>query len=209
ADHHRSAAPVPAYRETPSCPRLLLRVRRSPPRCQPARADQESRGWLEVSLDGPCGQGADRASPDSGADLRMSRTSGFLSSSHMPIPAPGPQTSCEVSGAISLVLCVLAMGLWSCERDIPDKTPPLRPLVYTEAPPDEGDVVEVTDPLPSWIAPEDLGIAVFQALVEHDRELFEQVFVTGPELTELIRTPEEQAAEQSTQLISDSDIVCG
>jgi len=107
----------------------------------------------------------------------------------------------------ALAILVMATFFVGCERELSGVAPPLRPLVYTEAPP-EDDVEEPAPPeIPHYIAPEDLGVAIYQALVEHDRELFEQVFVSGPDLVELINAKAQKAERDAKGYIEASDAV--
>lgn len=107
----------------------------------------------------------------------------------------------------SLLLAFLLLGV-ACDRELSERPPPLRPLVYTEAPEDTSEIGEEDLPqAPRYIAPEDLGLAIFQALVEHDHELFESVFITAPELVALINSPIEQANERSADTLYGSEDV--
>lgn len=103
-----------------------------------------------------------------------------------------------------VVLSLLASAAAGCERELSEQPPPLRPLIYTEAPPEPDDVVEIVEAAPQFIAPEDLGVAIYQALVEHDRELFEQVFVSGPELVALINARADKAERDAAGFVEGS-----
>lgn len=111
-------------------------------------------------------------------------------------------------------LVVAVQLLWAacmtvaCERELGDQPPPLRPLIYTEAPPEATDAVPApAAPETQYISPEDLGVAIYQALIEHDRKLFEQVFVTGPELVELIKArPDKAERDAEAHLVGSQGI---
>lgn len=106
-----------------------------------------------------------------------------------------------------LLIVLLGTTPVACERELTDQPQPLRPLVYTEAPPEEDVSDDVIELMPRFTVPEDLGLAVFQGLVEHDRELFEEVFVTGPELVALVRTSADRSQEMATELLAATENV--
>lgn len=107
---------------------------------------------------------------------------------------------------VLLVLCVF-MSLFSCERHMSGDEPPLRPLIYTELPPDSGEAEEIQPELPINIAPEDLGYALFHALVEHDRESYESMFISGEELSKLIHMKLEDASKQTSDILKKSEVL--
>lgn len=85
--------------------------------------------------------------------------------------------------------------------------PPLRPLIYTELPPEEAQepVVEV-DQLRN-IAPEDLGYALFHSLLEHDRASYESMFISGSALSALIHLKPEAAEKESKTILRKSELL--
>ena len=98
-------------------------------------------------------------------------------------------------------------GTMSCERHMSGDDPPLRPLVYTEMPPQETETVEeAPDPIIN-IAPEDLGYGLFQALVAHDRQQYESMFISAPALATLVRMPLDDAQQQTKSFIRKSEIL--
>ena len=106
-----------------------------------------------------------------------------------------------------LLAALLGSCTVGCERELSDQPQPLRPLVYTEANPEEDVSNDVVALMPRFTIPEDLGLAVFQGLVEHDRELFEESFVTGPELVALVRTSADRSQEMASELLATSESV--
>ena len=101
-----------------------------------------------------------------------------------------------------IVACVAEVG---CERQLSDTPPPLRPLVYTEALEATEDGIDSTPALPRFPSPDDLGVAVYQALIEHDRDLFINIFITVDELHLEIRWSPRSAKAAVPKMIARSD----
>ena len=103
-----------------------------------------------------------------------------------------------------LVFLSLSVG---CERQLSDREPPLRPLVYTELPPmpEQAEVL----PLPNMvnISPEDLGYTLFHALVDHDRSSYESMFISPEALTDLIHLKHDAAVSESRRILSASEVL--
>ena len=106
---------------------------------------------------------------------------------------------------IALLSTIIAFN--ACEREFSNNDPPLRPLVYTELPPmdEEEEDPEITPPIN--IAPEDLGHGLFQAIIAHDRSSYEKMFVSGEELSKLVRMPVEKANIESEKYRRQSEVL--
>ena len=106
-------------------------------------------------------------------------------------------------------LCIFIMNLMvlGCERQMSHDDPPLRPLIYTELPPEEVEVVEVEPETLRNIAPEDLGYSLFHALLEHDRESYESMFISGSALSALIHMKPEAAEKESRTILRKSELL--
>ena len=100
---------------------------------------------------------------------------------------------------------LMVLLLVACERELSDNPPPLRPLVYTEAQPQEDTQSEIVVVKAEHRQATELGEALFEAIVEHDREGYEALFVTGPELVALVRTSEEKGAAQAQKILEKSE----
>ncbi len=109
--------------------------------------------------------------------------------------------------AVATILLASALNLCGCERHMSGDDPPLRPLIYTELPPTKAEEIEPEPPKMLNIAPEDLGYALFHALVEHDRSTYESMFISGPELSELIHMKSEEATKQSAEIVRKSELL--
>ena len=102
---------------------------------------------------------------------------------------------------------LLPLGICSCERHMSGDDPPMRPLVYTELPPQE-EVSEPEQPEPVLnIAPEDLGYGIFHALVEHNRDQYESMFINAPALSSLVRMPLDEAQQQTKSFLRKSEML--
>ena len=105
-----------------------------------------------------------------------------------------------------IVVGVPAMST-ACERELSGIDPPLRPLIYTELPPSD----EVEPPKSAHaivnISPEDLGYALFHALVDHDRASYESMFVSADALQTLIRMKPAPAKEESERILRASELL--
>ena len=110
-----------------------------------------------------------------------------------------------------ILLAVASMAFWitntACQRELSNNDPPLRPLIYTELPPETENIQE--NQTEEWInpSPEDLGLALFLAIAEHQRQNYEKLFITPEQLTQLVKTPPEDAQKQVTNIIEKSDIL--
>jgi hypothetical protein len=78
-------------------------------------------------------------------------------------------------------------------------------LAYTEAPPEQATPGQEEENEALFVAPEDLGMTLYQALVEQERTDFESVFVTAPELVELIRAEQKGAQASVAEYIRKSE----
>ena len=105
------------------------------------------------------------------------------------------------------ILLILALSQPGCERKLSDRDPPLRPLIYTELPP-TADPVEAP-PVPALlnISPEDLGYTLFHALVDHDRQAYETMFVSPEALTELVHMKPTAAETESRRILTASEVL--
>lgn len=128
----------------------------------------------------------------------------FLRRFHMPVQPPGVGPRLAAAIPLCLGLSLFATG---CERQLSGGDPPLRPLVYTELPPAE----ELPDAAPTeammHVAPEDLGYALFHALIDHDRTSFEALFIRAQALSDLIHTPIDDAQKQTSGILKKSEKV--
>jgi len=113
----------------------------------------------------------------------------------------------DVWRAVMVVWLLLACFVCGCERSVSDGPPPLRPLVYTELPPAAEVEVEAAVEKMINIAPEDLGYALFHALVDHDRAGYESMFISGEGLSLLIRMNREAAQRESGRILGESEIL--
>lgn len=104
-----------------------------------------------------------------------------------------------------LGFCALFGIFCGCEREMSGHEPPLRPLIYTELPPNEVEVEKVAPPEVINVAPEDLGYTLFHALIDHDRKAYESMFISGSELSSLIRMSEDKATEQAANIVKKSE----
>ncbi len=107
-----------------------------------------------------------------------------------------------------MIGCSLVAGITcGCERHMSGDDPPMRPLVYTELPPQEDTPEpEQVEPIRN-IAPEDLGYGVFHALVEHNREQYESMFISAPALASLVRMPLDEAQQQTRAFLRKSEVL--
>ncbi len=104
-----------------------------------------------------------------------------------------------------LAFFFIGLAFCGCERHMSGNEPPLRPLIYTELPPEEA-VEPEQEPLPIHnIAPEDLGYALFHALIDHDRQTYEDMFISGSELSTLIHMKLDAAEKQSADIRKKSE----
>lgn len=111
---------------------------------------------------------------------------------------------------LNLGLCVLgALCLFwgGCERHLSGEEPPLRPLVYTELPPEEDNVEELVSVPMINIAPEDLGYTLFHAIVDHDREAYESMFIRAEDLAELVHMALKDAKKTSESYMAQSEVL--
>ena len=93
-----------------------------------------------------------------------------------------------------------------CERSFSSDDPPLRPLVYTELPPDAQTEPDEPPAAPIVnIAPEDLGYTLFHAVIDGDRTAYESMFIRAEALSELIRMPLKDAQKTSDSYIAKSE----
>ncbi len=106
-----------------------------------------------------------------------------------------------------IVSLILAAAVCSCERHMSDADPPLRPLIYTELPPEKTEDEAVPPPVMINIAPEDLGYALFHALIDHDRSAYESMFISGSEYAALIHMQEDAAAKQASEILRKSELL--
>ena len=107
----------------------------------------------------------------------------------------------------ALLLLVAGISVCGCERHMSGDDPPLRPLIYTELPPSE-EVPEVQPPEEMTnISPEDLGYALFHALVDHDRAAYEAMFISPSEMSALIHMPIETATKQTEEILKKSELL--
>ncbi len=106
-----------------------------------------------------------------------------------------------------LGLCVAACIFMACERKLSDHEPPLRPLIYTELPPSSEDEAQQPQTSIINIAPEDLGYALFHALIDHNREAYETMFVAPDDLAALVHMKAEPAAAESARILKDSELM--
>jgi hypothetical protein len=102
---------------------------------------------------------------------------------------------------------MMLLSVGACERKYSGREMPLRPLVYTELPPSEDEegeeaVLEITD-----VAPEDLGYALFEAIVSRDRASYERLFVSGAEWAALVRLPADKAEAESARILARSELL--
>ncbi|MBQ9394005.1 MAG: hypothetical protein IJU23_00575 [Proteobacteria bacterium] len=104
-------------------------------------------------------------------------------------------------------LAAVVLFAFGCERHMSGDEPPLRPLIYTELPPGAVEAPEIAAETLINIAPEDLGYALFHALVEHDRESYESMFISGDELSALIHMKLEDASKQSSDILKKSELL--
>lgn len=105
------------------------------------------------------------------------------------------------------VMLALCLSFYGCERHMSGDDPPLRPLIYTELPPTEEEVVEQPPAEMTNISPEDLGYALFHALVDHDRAAYEAMFISPSELSSLIHMPIESATKQTDDILKKSELL--
>ena len=94
-----------------------------------------------------------------------------------------------------------------CERPFSGEEPPLRPLVYTELPPSEETVEEAPPEIENHVAPEDLGYALFHALIDHDRTAYEDIFVSSAAISELIHAKPDDATRQARDILQKSELM--
>ena len=107
----------------------------------------------------------------------------------------------------ALLLLIAGISVCGCERHMSGDDPPLRPLIYTELPPSE-EVPEVQPPEEMTnISPEDLGYALFHALVDHDRVAYEAMFISPSEMSALIHMPIETATKQTEEILKKSELL--
>lgn len=109
-------------------------------------------------------------------------------------------------GRIGSLLLILGL-LLGCERQMSGDDPPLRPLVYTELPPTEESEPEVEVETLINIAPEDLGYALFHALLEHNRDSYESMFISGNALAALVHMKQEAAEKESRSILRKSELL--
>lgn len=112
-----------------------------------------------------------------------------------------------LNGLLALLAWVLLAQLTACERQFSGNDPPLRPLVYTELAPSPNTEEELEPERVINIAPEDLGYALFHALVDHDRKAYEDMFISASALSELVRTSMEHATKESARIIEQSELL--
>ena len=106
-----------------------------------------------------------------------------------------------------LAFCLGSLVLCACERHMSGNDPPMRPLIYTELPPSAQAEEEEIPPVMINIAPEDLGYALFHAFVDHDRDAYESMFISGEELSTLIHMPLEGATKQAAEIVNKSEVL--
>ena len=83
----------------------------------------------------------------------------------------------------------------------------MRPLVYTELPPmEEAEAHQVSEPMLN-LAPEDLGYGLFHALIDHDRNAYESMFISAKALETLIHAKPEDAEKQTKDIIQKSEMM--
>ena len=83
----------------------------------------------------------------------------------------------------------------------------MRPLVYTELPPtEEAETPQVSEPMLN-LAPEDLGYGLFHALIDHDRNAYESMFISANALETLIHAKPEDAERQTKDIIRKSEMM--
>jgi hypothetical protein len=86
--------------------------------------------------------------------------------------------ACPPPLALLAAVALAAVALCaSCERKLRDLPHPLRPLVFTEALP-TNDAPAQALPLDNLRTPHDLGLALYRALITHDRALFISTFAS-------------------------------
>lgn len=108
---------------------------------------------------------------------------------------------------LTLFAVLLTFCSFGCERELTDRDPPLRPLIYTELPPTAETPIEAPVPNIINISPEDLGYTLFHALVDHDRPSYESIFVSPEALTDLIHMKQDAAETESRRILSASEIL--
>ena len=122
-----------------------------------------------------------RSCSSNGVAAFMARSNGEKLGSMRRIAALG------IWGALSIAC---ALSTMSCERKMSGDDPPMRPLVYTELPPEERAEEEVAPAAAVInIAPEDLGYTLFHAIVDGDRAAYESMFIRAEALSQLIHMP--------------------
>ena len=108
-----------------------------------------------------------------------------------------------VWGALSIAC---ALSTMSCERKMSGDDPPMRPLVYTELPPEERAEEEVAPAAAVInIAPEDLGYTLFHAIVDGDRAAYESMFIRAEALSQLIHMPIKEAEKTAAGYMAKSE----
>lgn len=108
--------------------------------------------------------------------------------------------------AICILTAVCALPFGGCERKMSGDDPPMRPLVYTELPPEEQSEEEVTETAPVInVAPEDLGYTLFHAIVDGDRNAYESMFIRAEALSQLIHMPLKEAEKTASGYIAKSE----